>query len=107
MVCQISLFVLKPGVSADRLEEMMWTTRTSLLRIREILNLNVGKRIRPEDPWDWFVSIEVESLAKLAIAMDDPHYRKFMDDVLDRDVQKDKQQVVAFEMEPRKDVKYS
>jgi hypothetical protein len=107
MVCQISLFVLKPGVSSDRLEEMMWTTRTSLLRIREILNLNVGKRIRPGDPWDWFVSIEVESLAKLAIAMDDPHYRKYIDDVLEQDVVKEKQQVLTFEMEPRKDVKYS
>lgn len=105
MVCQVSLFTLKPAVAPERLEEMMWVTRTSLLRIREVLHLNVGKRIKPEDPWDWFVSIETENLAKLAIAMDDPHYRKFVDDVLDRDV--DKRQVMTFEMEPRKDVKYS
>jgi hypothetical protein len=107
MVCQVSLFKLKAGVTPERLEEMMWVTRTSLLRIREILHMNVGKRIKPGDPWDWFVSIEVESLAKLAIAMDDPHYRKFIDDVLEKDVQKDKHQILTFEMEPRKDVKYS
>jgi hypothetical protein len=30
MVCQVSLFTLKPDVTPERLEEMMWTTRTTL-----------------------------------------------------------------------------
>ena len=101
MVCQVSLFVLKPGVTPERLEEMMWLTRTTLLRVREILHLNVGKRIKPTDPWDWFVSLEVESLDKLAIACDDPHYHKFTNDVLRHNVLEDRQQVLTFEMEPR------
>lgn len=105
MLCQVSLLTLKPGVTEDRLEEMMWTTRTTLLRIREILHLNVGKRIEPENPWDWFVSIEVESLDKLAIAQDDPHYFKFIREVIEESV--DRREVLTFEMEPRKDVKYS
>ncbi|QIF05074.1 Dabb family protein [Roseimicrobium sp. ORNL1] len=105
MVCQVSLFTLKPDVTPERLEEMMWTTRTTLLRIREILHLNVGKRIRAEDPWHWFVSLEVESLDKLAIAQDDPHYFKYVRDVIESSV--DQSQVLTFEMEPRKDVKYS
>lgn len=107
MVCQVSLFTLKAGVTPERLEEMMWTTRTTLLRIREVLHLNVGKRIKVENPWDWFVSIEAESLDKLAIAKDDPHYHKFINDVLRPNVDEQSQQVLTFEMEPRKDVKYS
>ena len=83
----------------------MWVTRTTLLRIREILHLNVGKRIKDEDPWQWFVSIEVESLDKLAIAQDDPHYFKFQHEVINSSVHE--KQVLTFEMEPRKDVKYS
>lgn len=105
MVCQVSLFTLKPDVTPERLEEMMWVTRTTLLRIREILHLNVGKRIKPGDPWHWFVSIEVESLDKLAIAQDDPHYYKFLHEVVAESV--DQKQLLTFEMEPRKDVKYS
>ncbi len=77
----------------------------TLLRIREILHLNVGKRIRENDPWHWFVSVDVESLDKLAIAQDDPHYFKYLREVIESSV--DQSQVLTFEMEPRKDVKYS
>jgi hypothetical protein len=105
MVCQVSLFKLKPDVTPERLEEMMWVTRTTLLRIREILHLNVGKRIKPENPWDWFVSIETESLDKLAIAQDDAQYYKYLREVLEESVERT--EVLTFEMEPRKDVKYS
>ena len=38
MVCQVCLFSLKAEVTPERLEEMMWVTRTTLLRIREILH---------------------------------------------------------------------
>ncbi len=105
MICHVQLFTLKPEVTPDRLEEMMWLTRTSLLRIREVLHLNVGKRIKPEDPWQWFVSMEVESLDKLTILQDDPHYFKFQQEVVKPSVATE--QVLTFEMEPRKDVKYS
>jgi hypothetical protein len=105
MICHVQLFTLKPEVTSDRLEEMMWLTRTSLLRIREVLHLNVGKRIKQEDPWHWFVSMEAESLDKLAILQDDPHYFKFQQEVVKPSVATE--QVLTFEMEPRKDVKYS
>lgn len=105
MICQVSLYTLQPDVTADRLEEMMWTTRATLLKIREVLHLNVGKRIKVNDPWHWFVSLEVESLDKLAILQDDAHYYKFLQEVVHRSVAT--QQVLVFEMDPRKDVKYS
>src|ERR1700733_3456185 len=105
MIAHINLFTLKPEVTPERLEEMMWVTRTTLLRIREVLHLNVGKRIKPEDPWHWFVGIEAESLDKIAMLQDDPYYFKFLEEVVRPST--DKQQVLIFEMEPRKNVQFS
>ena len=56
MIAQLTLFTLKPDVTPERLEEMMWITRTTLLKIPEVLSLRTGKRIKPGDPWDWFVA---------------------------------------------------
>jgi hypothetical protein len=105
MIAHLTLFRLRPDVTPERLEEMMWSTRTMLLKIPEVLALRTGKRIQESDPWDWFVSIETESLDKLIICKDDPHYFKFVQDVIKPTVAT--QQVLTFEMEPRKDVKYS
>lgn len=105
MIARLTLFTLNPDVTPERLEEMMWITRTTLLKIPEVLSLRTGKRIDPADPWDWFVLIEVESLDKLAICQDDPHHFKYLQEVIKPSVKT--QQVLTYEMEPRKDVKYS
>jgi hypothetical protein len=105
MIARLTLFTLKPEISSERLEEIMWITRTTLLKIPEVLALRTGKRINPGDPWDWFVFLEVESLDKLAICQDDPHHFKYLQEVVNPSVSH--QQVLTFEMEPRKDVKYS
>jgi hypothetical protein len=42
---------------------------------------------------------------KLAICKDDPYYIKFREEVLKPNISE--QESTAFEMEPRKDVKYS
>jgi len=105
MIAQLTLYQLKPGLPPERLEEMMWITRTTLLKIPEILALRTGKRIKPEDPYDWFVFIESDSLDKLAIAHDDPHYFKFLQEVVHPSIEKE--DVHLYEMDPRKDVKYS
>ena len=105
MIAQLTLFTLKPDLSGERLEEMMMQTRSTLLKIPEILSLRTGKRIRQDDSWDWFVYIEAETLDKLAIAQDDPHYFKYLQEVIHPSIAL--QEVHAFEMDPRKDVKYS
>lgn len=105
MIAQLSLFTLKPGLAPERLEEMMFQTRSTLLKIPEILSLRTGKRIKPEDPWDWFLFIEADTLDKLAIAMDDAHYFKFLQEVIQASVAE--KHIHTFEMDPRKDVKYS
>ncbi len=105
MIAHLSLFKLKPDVTEERLEEAMSRTRVLLLRVPEILAVRTGKRVKPEDPWPWFIFLEVESMDKLAIARDDPSYFKFREEVLKPLVAEEC--VQAYEMDPRKNVKYS
>jgi hypothetical protein len=105
MIAHVSLYKLKPDVTEERLEECMSRTRVLLLRVPEILAVRTGKRTKEGDPWQWFVMLEIESLDKLAIAMDDPSYFKFRAEVISSAVAEDC--VQSFEMEPRKNVKYS
>lgn len=105
MISHLSLFKLKPEITEERLESLMASTRVLLLRVPEVLVVRTGKRIKTNDPWEWFVALEVESLDKLAICLDDPNYIKFREDVMKPAVADSC--VQSFEMDPRKDVKYS
>lgn len=105
MIAHVCLYKLKPEVTLEKLEEMMSFTRVHLLRVPEALAVRTGKRVSANDPWHWFVFLEVESLDKLVILKDDPHYIKFREEVLKPAVAEEC--VQSFEMEPRKDVKYS
>ncbi len=105
MIAYLCLFKLKPEVTPEKLEEMMAQTRVQLLRVPEVLTVKTGKRVNPSDPFPWFVYLEVESMDKLTICRDDPYYFKFREEVLKPNVSE--QEATAFEMEPRKDVKYS
>jgi hypothetical protein len=105
MIAHVCLYKLKPEITAERVEEVMSLTRVYLLRVPEVLAVRTGKRTKPEDPWDWFIALELESLDKLTICLDDPYYIKFREEVLKPSVAETSAQ--SFEMEPRKDVKYS
>jgi hypothetical protein len=105
MIAHLSLYTLKPEISQDRLEEVISSTRVTLLRVPEVLTIRTGKRINPQDKWEWFIMMEVDSLDKLQILRDDPHYIKFREDLLRPTVAEEL--VQSFEMDPRKDVKYS
>lgn len=105
MIAYLSLYKLKPEVTEEKLEEMMARTRVNLLRVPEVLAVKTGKRVNPNDTFPWFVCLEVESMDKLAICQDDPNYIKYREEVLKPNVAE--QEATAFEMEPRKDVKYS
>ena len=105
MIAHVSLYQLKPDITDERVEECMSRTRVLLLRVPEILAVRTGKRTKEGDRFQWFVMLEVESLDKLAIAMDDPSYFKFRAEVLSSVVAEECTQ--SYEMEPRKNVKYS
>ena len=105
MIAYLSLFTLQSQVGPDTLEDIMAATRVHLLRVPEVLAVKTGKRVKPSDPFDWFIYLEVESMDKLAICLDDPNYIKFRESFLKPNVET--QSSTAFEMEPRKDLRYS
>ena len=105
MIAYLSTLTLLPEVTPEKVEEMMAAARVQLLRVPEVLVLKTGKRVRPDDPHDWFLYLEVESMDKLAICLDDPRYIKFREEVLKPKVAV--HETTACEMEPRKDPKYS
>jgi hypothetical protein len=105
MIAYVSFYQLKPEVAPETLEQMMAQTRVLLLRVPEVLSVKTGKRVNPADPYPWFIYLEVESMDKLAICKDDPYYIKFRQEVVRPHVAGETS--TSFEMEPRKDVKYS
>ena len=105
MIAYLSLYQLRGDVDEEEFETLMSKTRVHLLRVPEVLVVKTGKRINPSDPWPWFVYMEVESMDKLAICQDDPNYIKFREEVIKPHIAE--QESIAFEMDPRKNVKYS
>ncbi|MDR0534642.1 MAG: Dabb family protein [Verrucomicrobiales bacterium] len=106
MVHHIRFLKLKANTKPDQIENLMVETRIRLLKIPEIMNLYVGKRIDSKgNPHDVFFSLNVENMAKLRIAEDDAVYIKFKHQILDEFVEQET--ALNFEMEPGKDVTYS
>ena len=105
MVHRITLFKLKPDITPAKLEQMMMTTRMSLLKIPEILSVKCGKAIDPKAEWPFFIALEFESLEKLAMTEDDAIYMKFAADVVKPHTAD--RLTLDYEMEPGKNIKYS
>lgn len=105
MVHQITLFKLKPEVTPAKLEEMMMTTRMSLLKIPEVLSVKCGKAIEAHSEWPFFIALEFESMEKLAVTEDDAIYMKFVSEVVKAGTAE--RLIFHYEMEPGKQTKYS
>lgn len=105
MVHHITLYKLKPEVTPQKLEQMMMTTRMSLLKIPEILSVKCGKAIDPKNEWPFFVSLEFESMEKLTMTQDDAIYMKFLSGVIKANTTE--RLAMNYEMEPGKNVKLS
>jgi hypothetical protein len=105
MVIEISLFKLRPGVTSEKVDEIMRRTRSQLLQIREVLSVRAGKRIDPASPWPFMIVIEFDSLDKQAMCHDDPIWVKFTHDVIKTLTYE--QLTLNYELEPGRDVKYS
>ncbi|MDR1192416.1 MAG: hypothetical protein LBK60_12265 [Verrucomicrobiales bacterium] len=106
MVQHIHFLGLKAGVQPEQVENLMVETRIRLLKISEIMNLRVGKRIdAAADGYQVFFAFDTESLAKLRVAEDEAVYIKFRHQILERFVERET--ALNFEMEPGKDIAYS
>jgi Stress responsive A/B Barrel Domain len=105
MVHHITLFKLKPEVTPAKLEQMMMTTRMSLLKIPEILSVKCGKAIDPKSEWPFFIALDFESMEKLAVMEDDAIYMKFAAEILKPHTAE--RLALNYEMEPGKNGKFS
>ena len=105
MVHHVALFKLKPEVTPAKLEEMMMTTRMSLLKIPEILSVKCGKAIDPKAEWPFFIALDFESRDKMAMTEEDAIYMKFVAEVVKPFTAE--RLTLNYEMEPGKNVKYS
>jgi hypothetical protein len=105
MVHHITLFKLKPEVTPEKLEQMMMTTRMSLLKIPEILSVKCGKSIDLKTEWPFFISLEFESMEKLQMTQEEAIYMKFIADVIKPNAAE--RLILNYEMEPGKNVRYS
>lgn len=105
MIHHIVFFKLKPEVDDLKLEEMMRSTRSILLKIPEVLSVRSGKNTDTSGEWPFFLSIEVESLEKLRMYAEDPIHLKYLETVV-------KPYTTArfamdFQTDPSKGLKYS
>lgn len=105
MIHHVVFFKLKPEVDDLRLEEMMRTTRSMLLKIPEVLSVRSGRNIESSAEWPFFLTVEVESLEKLRMYREDPVHLKYLETVIKPNTTA--RFAMDFQTDPSKDLKYS
>ena len=106
MIHHLVLLTTKPDVAPAKLEDIMVETRIRLLKIPEVNNLRVGKRVdTTSNPYTYFFSFDVENMDKLAFVQDNAVFVQFEKQIIGQFVASSK--IYDYEMEPGKDVRYS
>ena len=105
MIHHVVYFQLKPEVDAVALEELVRMSRSLLLKIPEVLSVRSGRNIDTESQWQFFFAIEVETLDKLRITLDDAYHLKLVEKYLKPNTSS--QFALNFELDPSKSLKYS
>ncbi len=105
MIHHVVYFQLKPEVDKVTVEELVRTSRSLLLKIPEVLGVRSGRNLDPKSPWQFYFSIEVDSLEKLRITLDDSFYLKLVEYVIKPNTCGELS--MDYELDPSKDLKYS
>ena len=106
MIHHLMLLTPKPDVLPDKIEDIIVEVRIRLLKIPEVNNLRVGKRVDTvNNPYAVFFSFDVENMDKLAYVQENAVYVQFEKQILGKFIASSK--VFNYEMEPGKDVRYS
>jgi len=105
MIHHVIYLELNPSVDSATLEEMVRASRTWLLKIPEVLAVHSGRNIDPKSPWQFFYSIDVESLEKLKFIKENAFYLKFSKQYIEPHTSKEFE--MEFELDPSRDLKYS
>ena len=80
-------------------------SRSLLLKIPEVLSVRSGRNIDPHSQWQFYFSIEVDSLEKLRITLDDPYHLKLMEKWIKPQTMAELS--MSYELDPSRDLKYS
>jgi Stress responsive A/B Barrel Domain len=105
MIHHVVYFQLKPEVDKAAMEELVRTSRSLLLKIPEVLAVRSGRNIDPDSKWQFYFSIEVDSLEKLRVTLDNPFHLKLMEKWIKP--QTIDSFILAYELDPSKDLKHS
>ncbi len=105
MVHHILLFKLKPEVTPQKLEQMLLSTRMTLLKIPEVLSIKCGKGIDPASEWPFFIALDFESTDKMADYMEDPLHMKYVAEIINPHTTE--RLALDYETDPGKDVAFS
>jgi hypothetical protein len=105
MVHQLALYKLQSGVTDEVLDDMIRRTRSTLLKVPEVMAVRSGRKIDPQCEWPFFVGLDFESRAKQRIFMDDGAWHKFQNDIIRPHTTE--KLVLDYELDPGKNVKYS
>jgi len=105
MIHHLVLFKLNPEVTNEKIEEIMRETRARLLKISSALTVKCGKAIDPASEWGFFLSVDVESMEKLALYREDAIHIKFVEEIIKPNTCG--RLAVDFEMDPGKDIRFS
>ena len=87
-------------VSYDLLREVMQMPEGT-----QVLSVRAGKKIEPFCEWPFFLAVEFDSRDKQAIGLDDPHWLKFIHDVMGPHAAEEL--TLTYELEPGRDIRYS
>lgn len=82
MIQHIVLFKLRPDVTSEKLEEIIRSTRSQLTKIPEVLSVRAGRNVDADSEWPYFLSVDLESMEKLALYRDDPIHIRFIEQVI-------------------------
>jgi len=105
MIQHVVYFQLKPEADAPLLENLVRSSRSLLLKIPGVLSVKSGRNIDATSQWQFFYSMEIESLEKLKFALDDPFHLKLMEKFIKPHTLS--QFSLDFELDPSKNLKYS
>ena len=84
---------------------MVRSTRSMLLKIPEVLSVRSGRNIDPSAEWPFFLAVEVETLEKLRMYIEDPVHLKYLETVIKPNTTA--RFALDFQTDPSKDLKYS
>jgi Stress responsive A/B Barrel Domain len=105
MIHHVALFQVLSHVDEAKLDQMMISTRVSLVKIPEVAGVRCGKNVDTKSAWNFFFAIDVDNLDRLRLVQQDSIYIKFLADVISPNVTE--QFVADFEMEPGRSVSLS